>query len=319
MHQNKVDYLTLCETEKNLPIFMQPWWLQAVCGNDMEWEAALSKDKNEQITAVLMYCKKKKWGFRIITVPYLTKYLGVWIRPSATNRSSKDSQLYEQDILKKLISQIPHCHKLTLQLHFNTQDWSPFYWANFKQTTRYTQILSDLTDKETLYSQLSTDVQRNIKKANAQLTIQTTDNFDLFWQTHNAVFERQKMKNPIPLSIWHNVETAAKAKKQRCIYISVDDKHQVQGTLYLIWDNQIAYILASGSTEMGRKSGVMSQLIWHAISDSVGVVESVDFLGSMLPQIELFNRRFNTEKKAYHVITKSGSNLLDCLFSLFRF
>jgi hypothetical protein len=318
MHQNKVDFLRLCETEKNLPIFMQPWWLQAVCGADLAWEVAITKDKNEQITAVLLYCTKKKWGFSSITVPYLTKYMGVWMRPMATNKPSKDNKLHEQYILKTLISQIPYSHKLTLQLHYSTSDWSPFYWANFKQTTRYTQIIANLTDKETLYNDLSTDVQRNIKKANARLTIQTTDNFDLFWQTHNTVFDRQKMKNPIPLSIWHNVETTAKERKQRRIYISTDDKNDVQGTLYLIWDNQTAYILASGSTEMGRKVGVMSQLIWQAIADSVGVVDTVDFLGSMLPQIELFNRRFNTEKKAYHVLTKFGNPLLECFFTLFR-
>ncbi len=316
MHQNKVDYLKLCEIEENIPIFMQPWWLQAVCGNDLDWHTALAKDKNEHITAVLIYCMTKKWGFTIVTMPHLTKYAGIWVRTNGKNKISKET--HEHEISSNLISQIPHCHRLTLQLHFNTQDWSPFYWANFKQTTRYTQIISDLNNKEDLYKNLSTDVQRNIKKANLQLKIQTTDDFELFWKTHTAIFDRQKMKNPIPLSIWQNVENALKEKKQRRIYISVDDKNNVQGTLYLIWDKQTAYILASGSTETGRKLGVMSQLIWQAITDCVGIVDTIDFLGSMLPQIELFNRRFNTEKKAYHVISKSSNRLLDSWFTLFR-
>lgn len=317
MLHNKVDFRALAEKEDCLPIFLQPHWLDAVCQQYLEWQVAVSRDKNNQIIAVLVFFIKKKWGLTIITMPPLTKYAGIWFRHSLGSMSPKDAQAYEVAILNELINQIPKNHKLTLQLDYNTHNLSPFIWANYSVTVRFTQVLHLSNTIENLFDNLSTDVQRNIKKANRQFAISTSHDFETFLYMNNQVFERQNMKNPIPLSIWQSVNAILSEKQQRRIYLASDDKNQVHGSLYLIWDKKTAYILASGSSETGRKAGVMSQLIWKAIEDSVEKFETMDFLGSMLPPVQVFNQRFNTEKKAYPVITQYANRFIQVLFTLF--
>ena len=81
MSKNKVDYIKLCETETSVPIFMQSWWLDAVCNDGVSWDVALARDKTGNITAALCFCEKRKWGFKKITMPHLTQFTGVWMKP----------------------------------------------------------------------------------------------------------------------------------------------------------------------------------------------------------------------------------------------
>ena len=151
MSKNKVDYLKLCETETSVPIFMQPWWLDAVCTEGVTWDVALAKDKNNYITAALCFCEKQKWGIKKVTMPHLTQYTGVWMKPFE-HKNYHEKQSHEQEQLQQIILQLPHCQHFTLRTHFNLTDWLPFYWASVKQTTRYTYIISNLSDLKAVFN-----------------------------------------------------------------------------------------------------------------------------------------------------------------------
>ena len=306
MNNNKVDYINLCESEPSIPIFMQNWWLDAVCteGGGLTWDVAISRDKNGKIVAALAYVIRKKWGFTLVTVPYLTKFTGIWQAPLPYSTHYENNH-EEHNRLKDLISQLPHFHRLTLNLDTNLQDWSPFYWAGFSQTTRYVQVLEGVENKETLFKNLNRGTKRSIKKAEEHFTVVEKNDFDTFIKLNTAVFERQNMPNIIPLPIWHNLEHILSKKQQRRIYFSLDKNGIAQGVFYMIWDENTAYGLASGLTEMGRINGAMSQLTWQAISDATDMGLSFNFLGSMIPSIEAFLRGFNAVKKPYFVLTKA--------------
>jgi hypothetical protein len=316
MNNNKVDYIKLCESEATIPIFMQAWWLDAVCTEGgLSWDVAMAKDKNGSTTAILVYALRKKWGLDIITVPHLTKFMGLWQSPLPYSTHYENNN-EEHNRIKDIISQLPHFHRLTLNFNTNLTDWSPFYWAGFSQTIRYMQVLESGENKEMLYKNLNRNTKRNIKKAEEHYIVEIRDDFDGFIKLNNIVFERQKKANVVPLSIWQNLDAFLNTKQQRRIYFSVDKNGVAHGTFYMVWDNQYAYALANGLTETGRTHGAMSQLTWQAIQDAADMGLSFNFLGSMMPSVEAFNRGFNTVKKPYFVLNKSKNWFFESVFNL---
>ena len=307
MSENKVDYIKLCETETSVPIFMQPWWLDAVCVHGLNWNVALAKDKNDNISAALCFCEKHKWGFKKVTMPYLTQFTGVWMKP-LEHKNSPEKQSHEQNQLQQIIAQLPHCQHFMLRTHFNLTDWLPFYWAAFKQTTRYTYIIPSLSDLNLVFNNFEGNVKRAIRQNEGKYTIEQSDDFDLFLKL--------KYKNDsTPLSIWHNLNDILGKKQQKRLYFARNTEGVAEATAYIVWDNSTAYYLASGTTELGRKNRVMSLLLWQAMQDCAHHAIIFDFEGSMLKTVEPYFRRFGTEQKAYFQFSKFSNKFIEILFT----
>ena len=309
MSKNKVDYIKFCETETSVPIFMQPWWLDAVCTEGLTWNIALARDKNKNISSVLSFCEKRKCGFKKITMPHLTQFTGVWMK-SLDHKSYHEKQSHEQDNLQQIIAQLPHCQHFTLRTHFNLTHWLPFYWAGFKQTTRYTYIIPSLSDLNLVFNNFEGNVKRAIRQNEGKYTIEQSDDFDLFLKL--------KYKNDnTPLGIWRNLNDILGKKQQKRLYFARNTEGVAEATAYIVWDNSTAYYLASGTTELGRKNQVMSLLLWQAMQDCAHDATVFDFEGSMLKTVEPYFRRFGTEQKAYFQLTKFSNKFLEMLSLLF--
>ncbi len=316
MSDNKTAYISFSDGEETLPIFMQAWWLDAVCRDTgLEWDVALVKDKSHTIVAALTYAYRSKWGLKIITVPPLTKYMGIWQRP-LTYPTNHENSNEEQIRIKSLLAQMPDYHRITLQLCPDIKDHSVFTWAGYNVETRYLQMLLDIPKTDAVYTQLNRNTKRNIKKAEQHFKIEITDDSELFLKLNNAVFTRQNKQNPIAEATWRYLDSILKEKKQRRIYLSKDENGMAQGAFYMIFDKQYGYALANGLSEHGRDQGAMSQLTWQAIQDTTQMGLSFNFLGSMLPNVEAFNRGFNSVKKPYFVLNKSKNSIFDLIFKM---
>jgi len=73
--RNKKKFRTLCSKEISIPIFIQAWWLDAVCGND-NCDVVIA-EKGGVIPAAIPYYMPKR-GF--IRMTPLTQHMGVWYR-----------------------------------------------------------------------------------------------------------------------------------------------------------------------------------------------------------------------------------------------
>lgn len=314
MSKNKVDYIKLCETETSIPIFMQPWWLDAVCtvpndsfGEGLSWDVALAKDKNNNITSAFCFCKKQKWGFKKITMPHLTQFTGVWMMPFKV-KNTPEKQSYQREQLQQIIVQFPYFQHFTLRTHFNLTDWLPFYWAGFKQTTRYTYVIPNLSNLNTVFNDFEGNVKRAIRQTEKKYTVEQSDDFDLFLKL--------KYKNDnTPLSIWHNLNDMLSKKHQKSLYFARNTEGVAEATAYIIFDNTTAYYLASGTTEIGRKNQVMGLLLWQAMQDCAPHTAVFDFEGSMLKTVEPYFRRFGAIQKPYFQLSKSSNKLIEMLLS----
>ena len=313
---NTEKYLELCQNEPTIPLFMQPHWLDAVCENG-NWQVALTMNNEQKITGALVFFQKNKWGFNVITMPHLTQFSGIWVGPFESENKEKKRD-YEAQIMRELLLQIPKSFNIALRFHYKLTDCSPFLEAEFKQNIRHTQVIENLDSIENLHKSLNNNVKRNIKKANLKFRVEIKDDLDTFLKIQKDTFIRQNLKDPIPLSIWQSVDKILKEHKQRKIYFSMDENGVAQAALYIIQDKKTAYQLAVGSTEEGRKFGATTQLLWQAISDSVGQVETFDFLGSMMPNVADFNQQFGAVKKPYFEVKKAANWWVEKMYLLLR-
>lgn len=303
MSQNKVKYRELCAQVDSIPIFMQPWWLDAVCTEGVSWDAILAYDSKERVIAALTFCIKKKWGFQQITMPHLTQYTGIWF----------DSQLEEQNArqkaLKAIIKQIPHFHRLILRFNYHLKDWLPFYWAGFQQTTRYTYIIPDTQNLESVFNNFSNSIKHEIKKAEAIYTIKTSEDFDIF-------FKLKHVKDHTPTPIWKSLNTVLTEKQCRAMYLAENTEGGIDAAAYIIWDKNSTYYLASGMNKQGRKYHAMPLILWQAIQDSAHRTPIFDFEGSMIESIEPFFRKFGAVQMPYFQLSKFSNRWWEIVFRI---
>jgi Acetyltransferase (GNAT) domain len=308
----KESYIEFCRVEKTIPIFMQNGWLDAVCRAGVSWDVALTHDEKGRILGVLAYQIKQKWGLRILSEPFLSPFCGIWIKEK-TFKNRHEQYHFEKKIIAKLIDDLPPFHFAHFRFSTNNADWQPFFWAGFKQTTRYTYQLN-LKNEDNFFAQFNQNTQRNIRKAEQKMSISTADDLDTFLKISNLTFERQNKKSSIPHSIWQSADAFLKNNNLKTVYFARDTEGSLEGAVYIIFDKKTAYYLAGGSTETGRKNGAMHFLLHKAIEDArQRGLEFFDFEGSMLQGVESFFRGFNGQLMPYSAVWKYKNRFLELL------
>jgi hypothetical protein len=308
----KVIYQQLCETEQ-LPIFLQSWWLDAVCGTTA-WQPLLCLDKAGKPQAAMIVWQTKKWNFSVIQQPFLTPFSGIWIKYPTGGKLYQHSKVtFEHEVLNDLIAQIPKTDFFQQHFHFSFENWLPFYNKRYKQTTRYTYFIENIKDLERVYADFKGSVRTNIKKAAQQVSIETTENVAHFFPLYKDSVAQNGERLPYDLAWFEHFDAAIKTHNCRSIYLAKDSTGNIHAAAYIVWDNQTAYFLASGINR-NFSSSAMSLLIWQAIQDAAAYCHNFDFEGSMLAHIEPFFRSFGSVPKPYFQIRKVNSLILKYLY-----
>ena len=165
MAGDKAHYFEFCQMNY-VPLHLQPWWLDAVCGGGANWQIALAVNKGGEVTGALPYFSTRRWGLPVVQMPPFTAYAGPVLRypPQSTFKESSWPAI-EHKVLAELIGQLPRVAYFVQHFRPEVTDWLPFYWAGFQQTTRYTYILPDTADLSALYAGLKNTVRTDLKTA----------------------------------------------------------------------------------------------------------------------------------------------------------
>lgn len=303
-------YIRLCATA-DVPIFMQNWWLDATCTEG--WSVALAYSEKGEIEAALTFAKRQKWGLTTLSEPVLTPFCGVWLRQK-TFKKEYEKIVYEKKYLQKLIEQLPSAHRYSFRLQTTLTDWQPFFWAGWRQETRYTYRLN-IENLTTVFENFNDNTKRNIRKAARNFTIQSDSNFDKFLEINDLTYKRQHISQPIPLPIWQAVERVLTEKNRRKLFFAQNTEGAIEAAIYVIFDNQTAYYLAGGSTDAGRSRGAMHGLLAQAIEEAAAAGCTIfDFEGSMLQGVEPFFRGFGGTLTPYFRVFKYANKLLEHFF-----
>ena len=306
---NKDLYQKFCANEKYIPIFMQPWWLKAVCGD--YWDVALVV-KGDHIHAVLPYSISNKGRYSL--QPKLTQFLGPYIKyPPDQKYTTKLS--YEKKIMEELILALPKFTYFKHNFSPKIDNWLPFYWSGYKQTTRYSYIIPKSYNSDDVWREMAGNIRRNIQKAEKVLTVYDSDDIDLFYKLNKNIFERQSKKIPYSLSFVKSLDKACVANEARKIYMASDKSGKIHASIYVVFDNTTVYYLMGGSDNELRTGGGTSLLMWHAIQDALDMDLDFNFEGSMIQPIERYFSSFGSMQQQLFTIEKDNRFLLQKLLS----
>lgn len=316
-------YTLFCDQAPDLPLFMQPWYLDAVCEGG-RWDAVMV-EKGGTVVAVWPYFIKNKWGWNYVAMPPLARMLGPYILPEwRSNRK-------EASIMEELLNQLPTgLAAFEQDFNYTAQNWLPLYWRGFRQTTRYSYFL-DLRDLGETWKNLASDY-RNQKIPKAQelvkigvaspVLLPPTSGFqqqseikkgpalDDFLEVHDQSYERKGLDPPVSYERMSRLDEALASRGRRAIFFANDrESGAIHSVAYLAWDNQSAWYLMAGDDPALRQSGAGILLAWEAIRFAHEVLHLpfFDFAGSMIRPIERVRRQFGAEQKPYFRVQKEWS------------
>ena len=306
---SKIEYRNLCKEKLSIPIFSSDWWLDAVCGKE-NWDVIVIK-KNANIVATMPYYFSSGRLTKTIGMPQLTQTLGPWLRISKTKYADFLSE--QKKLMTELIEKIPEFDFFSQNFHYSITNWLPFYWKGFSQTTKYTYVIDDLSDLESVWKNFCYSKQKNIKKAKKVVSVK----FDLpakkFYQNHEMTLSKQGEKIVYSYELFERMYNAGYAHDAAKTIYAIDDKGNIHAALFVIWDTQSAYDLISTIDPDFRNSGAASLLVKEIIEYVSTKTKKFDFEGSMIEGVENSFRQFGAIQKPYFNVYKDSRSSLQKL------
>ena len=280
-------------------LFQQPWWLDAVAPG--AWDAVVA-EHGGRVVGRLPYVKKKRCGVDCLVMPPLTQTLGPWIE--AKEAKGPKVLAWQKDVMTELIAKLPKFGVFQQNFHYTISNWLPFYWSGFHQTTRYTYVLSDVSDPGAVWAGFLENIRTDVKKAQKKVCIRTDLGLDQFLDVNAKTFSRQRMRLPYSRELVRRIDASC-GDEHRRIFFAEDASGQIHAAIYIIWDERSAYYRMGGGDPAWRNSGATSLLMWEAINFVSTVSKKFDFEGSMLEPVERFFRAFGGDQMPYFQVSKA--------------
>lgn len=314
-NSNKDKYRQWCDT-KSVPLFMQAWWMDAVCFGNKEWDVFLVEREGAVIGAMPIH-QLKKFGLRVILQPELTPYNGLWI-DYPNDCAGEDKYLLEEVIINKFINQLEQLKPAYYQqnFHFSVTNWQPFYSKGFSQTTRYTYLIEDISDLKTVFDNFNYAKQKHIKKSQLQLNADFSLTAEDFYNFHKRTLQQRGQRISYSSELFHRIYAVAISREQGAIIAVKDKNKNLHAALFVVWDKNSAYNLISAIDVEYKSSGASTLVVWEIIQYLSGKTRIFDFEGSMIESVAKSFRQFGTVQKSYFTIFKSYSKCVSFLLKL---
>jgi hypothetical protein len=244
-------------------------------------------------------------------MPKLTQTWGIVMQPLEGKVHAAGAR--ETKILRAFAAQLAR-YKLFFQaFHPSLLNWLPFYWSGFRQTTRFTHVLDDLSDLSRVWQGMSESTRRNIRKAEkAGLTV-VRCGIEEVYRCECQSFLRQGMKPSHSESLLRNLYDSAKGNDSGACFAVVDGERTTHSAWFLVWDKNRGYDLVGGVDRELKSSGANSLGKWDAIRFIAQRSRALDFAGSVVEGIDRFNRGFGARQVPYNYVMKAPALVNCCL------
>jgi len=312
---NKERYRILCNDRNDIPLFMQAWWMDAVCKQE-EWDVILYEEK-EIIVGALPYLLICKYGFKIIIQPQLSQYNGIWINyPENSNLSKIYS--FEKEVMNNLIDQLEqlNIHYYEQNFHYSVTNWQPFYWKGYKQSTRYSYQLKNIVDTDKIFSNFHLFKKKHIVKAQKKLKVDYNLSVEDFYSFQTMSLSVKGHKNYCSEIFFKKMAESAIERNQGAVIAIRDNENNIHSAMFVVWDKMSAYYLVSAINPTYKSSGASILMVWEAILFLSNKTKTFDFEGSMIEGVAKANQEFGAEQIPYFTISKSNSALFSFLLKI---
>jgi hypothetical protein len=278
-------------------VFARSWWLGAL-GAPVH---ILAYFKEGHLLAGLPLYFERRFGVEICTMPKLTQTLGPILAPP--NGRHVNAAWEEMDILGAFAETLAR-HSIVFQaFHPALQNWCPFYWNGFTQTSRATHIVN-LGSIDKVWAGMAHRTRRAVRNAERNGVTITRCSPDVVWIAEQKTFAAQRMRVPHSVEYLQGLWRAANAHGAGECFSAMDAEQQVHAAAFMVWDCNRAYAIAMGGDPKLRGRASTSLLVWHMLQFAAERSPVFDFTGSTLQSVELFLRSFGTTQVPYNWIMK---------------
>jgi hypothetical protein len=299
-------YRSLCRTEADIPLFSRDWWLDTACGED-KWDVLIAEEKGNILAAMPLYIPHPK----VVSMPPYTQTMGVWFAPEAEDAKYTTTLGKRQALCQTFTEALKQYPSFLQNFHYKITDWLPFYWAGYRQTTRYTYLLQHIREPDRLWNNMSPNIRRNISKARDKFQIEVKPDIpvDDFLRVYALSFKRQR-RLPPHIDTLKRLIAECRKRGQGRLWGGYDKEGRLHAVAFLVWQESSAYYLAGGGDPVFRESGAHSLVLWEGIQDVSRYTSLFDFEGSMIVGVERFFREFGAIQTPFFTISRNERSLL---------
>ena len=312
---NKELYSQFCDSNKDIPVFFHPWWLDIVT-HEGTWEVLLDTTEDGKVRGVLPLFQKSKLGFKYGSMPPLTPYLGIYINYPDNIEKEERRRAFEEKVVTNIVNQMEGQNYFNQNFHRGFSAWLPMHWKGFRNTTKLTNVFEDLSDLDTIRSGMKDSLRNKLNKASKLITVDSSDDIELFYDVNTKTFSRQGIRTPYSQLFLKQLDSALASRNQRRIYLAKDVEGKYHSGAFVVTDHKYHYLIALGGDTELRKSGAVPYVIWHAIQEAAKSGKAFDFEGSTIPAVAGIFRNFGAKQVPYYNIYKSRNKLTDALLTM---
>jgi hypothetical protein len=278
-------------------VFTRSWWLQQVGATTR----VLACFRQGHIVAGIPLYFQSHYGISVCRMPKLTPRWGVLLPPLCGTRAAVAS---EETRLLTTMAKALQKQRFFIQ-HFNPaiDNWLPFRWQGYAQTTRYTFQVS-VQNIQSVWQNMAHNARQQIKNAQRLGITVVPCTPELLFALEEETYSRQGLRTPHTLE---QLKRLVSASGDRCsgeCLAAVDPRGNVHAASFYVWDAQATSALILASSSKLRASGAASLLHWHMMQSAAERSKVYDFCGSVVEGIERFIRSFGATRVPYHQISR---------------
>lgn len=307
INENKLKYKEFLKKEPNVPIFSQDWWLDSVCGED-NWDIIII-EKGGKIVATMPFYMVKKRIYKEIKMPLLTQKLGPYIKYPPTQKYYKKLSL-EKYVINEIIDALPKTDAFTQNLDGTITNWLPFFWRNFKQTTRYTYVIENQNFEEVTKEFDNSPRNRLKKSAKYGIEICESDDIKTFYEVNTITYNRKGLEIPYSFDLVQKLYANCQKNNACKILFAKTKEGKVIAAGFFVFDSKTMYYLMGGIDPKYKDYGAMDTILFEAIQFAIKNNKVFDFEGSMVESVEKYFRGFGAIQKMYFSIYKIDSKYI---------
>lgn len=304
-NQAKEEYRLFClDKKKDIQVFAQPWFLDAVCETTEDWKVILYKEDTKIVAAFPFEYKKGKYGLWHIKNPWQAARLGIWIDYENKNKSYKREQ-FENEIVAFIIKNLPYYDKFQISFDGRFKNWQQFYRSGFQQKTHYSYIHTvDQLDEICSLKKIATNKKRQIKLFAGQDVIENYD-FNVYWSFFEKSYtERGRAISYSKEQVRRLFEASLENKSLKIYYYFENDTPIA--VEFFVYDSTKIFFLFQTFVKSIHTTPPTSYLTNHAIISTLKTGLIFDYQGSMIPEVAENNSRMGAIQEPYFVISNSS-------------
>ena len=296
---NKELYRDFCLRNSDLPIFMQDWWMDAVCAGKQR-DVLLSLTPEGDIQAAMPYLLCKRMWMQFIVMPQQTQIGGIWFAPNVISDSE-----HIASICQDFTQQLANLGLSYYYQHFPILSPAPerMQALGFNIKERVTYRIEDLSNLDQVINAFSKNKKRQLQKA-LSLHADTNMNVEDFYRFHVQCLQEQGKQISYSREFLLVLERKTSRLQQSQILSICNADNEVLAAAFLVWDKHSMYHLIPCYAPAYKDSGASALLVLEAIKLARQKGVSFDFEGSMIRGVANHYKQFGSTRTLYYGVEK---------------